>query len=166
MLNSSKQQQQQYWIRFRPDDTFSCCSISVHINLWKPMREREWYTRTYRTKNETKEQRNGTNRNDDNERTHTNNINLIRLLEMNAIHEIIYHILCGHTFRRRRRFFYICCYSLLLCLWCCFFSKYSIGHRVFFSFILLLFFQSHWLHTPLFSLLIKRHSASFSILSD
>lgn len=25
---------------------------------------------------------------------------------MNAIHEIIYHILCGHTFRRRRRFFF------------------------------------------------------------
>lgn len=31
------------------------------------------------------------------QRTHTNDINLIRLLEINAIHEIIYHILCGHT---------------------------------------------------------------------
>lgn len=34
-------------------------------------------------------------------RTHTNDINLIRLLEISAIHEIIYHILCGHIHFRR-----------------------------------------------------------------
>lgn len=81
---------------------------------------------------------------------------------MNAIHEIIYHILCGHTFRRRRRFF---TFAATAC--CCAYDAVSSRNiqldifRLFFF-----FFSSHSLHTPLFSLLIKRHSASFSILSD
>lgn len=130
IIMSSKKQ----WIRFGQTEFAQslCVRVCAHKNLWmRTESDEQW---TYHTEsmnkrpsdqaNERIDQRMSessqlnelaqTERNEwnerTNERTHTNDINLIRLLEVNAFHEIIYHVLslcgcvcereCGHTFRR------------------------------------------------------------------
>lgn len=83
-------------------------------------------------------------------RTHTNDINLIRLLEMNAIHEIIYHssLWFGHTTSLA-----VFVVVIVFILWCCVFLLENIQLDVcgvFFSVVYIYFFLFYWLHTPLF----------------